>query len=90
MIKLNTLIIVVLSFVVSLAGIANCYPEGSIVSDTSSAVVHEDDVKKVENRTEGKYDWTEKWEPPGRLKSWFPYYIIGKDDEGAKSKRELH
>ena len=85
--ELNKLIII--GFIVCFTKIANAYPEGAIPPENNKAAIGDDDdeVKvTVENSTSGKYDWTEKWESPGRLKSWFPYHIIGKDEDGASSK----
>ena len=76
----------VVCFIVLRAAIANCYPKGEISTANSKPLIVDNHVKRVENGTIGKYDWTEKWEAPGRLKSWFPYHIIGKDEEGASSK----
>ena len=81
-------ILLIVCLIVPIIAIANCYPEGAISDENSKPALVDDQVKVVvaQNSTTGKYDWTEKWEAPGRLKSWFPYHIIGKDEDGASSK----
>ena len=31
-------------------------------------------------------DWADTWDPPQEMKDWFPYYISGKDEDGAVGK----
>ena len=43
------------------------------------------EVDKEVNRILAE-DWADTWDPPQHMKDLFPYYISGKDEDGAMGK----
>ena len=78
-----------LFFILSLKPLTSeCYPQSEDNIDLFDLKIHDDpNVVSKEIEEIISEDWADTWEPSPEMKQWFPYYISGKDDDGATGNR---